>query len=277
MFGKEVTPITSGSEWFIDKPLLEKSVLDQNVLFTILSVLAIATVVYAVRMCRREATAIPLYILVGAALACFYEPLGDLLAHVTYAELNQVNYIESFGFLVPLWVLPAYILFFGLPTLYFLDKVRRGMSLSWWMSLFVLSVVGSWLFEIPLIMLEFQSYYGDNAPFKLLGYPVWMGFVNAATMSIVATCVVFLRNSWLGREYPSAYVILFPLLVSGANTGSGLPLSYAINSSDDVTIVNLMACVAIILSTAYAWICGNLLRVHGPLPVHYDTGGVDPK
>ncbi|MEQ9565351.1 MAG: hypothetical protein RLN85_05950 [Pseudomonadales bacterium] len=263
MFQTPAVPITRGDQWFVVKPILEKAALEQHILLLIMSVLAIATIWYAVRVFRRDGTLLPVYILIGSALACFYEPLGDLLAHVTYAEASQVNYISSYGFLVPLWVLPTYILFFGYPTLFLMERIERGVTLQWWMAVFVISVIGSWIFEIPLIALEFQSYYGDNAPFKLLGYPIWMGFVNAATISIVATAAFFLKHSWVGTKCPSCYIVLIPLLVAGANAGSGLPASFALNSSNDPGIVNIAASTAMMLSVTYAWICANLIRSHG--------------
>ena len=262
MFQNPAVPITKGDQWFVVKPVLEKTAFEQHILLLIMSVLALATIWYAVKLSKRERTLLPVYILIGAALACFYEPLGDFLAHVTYAESNQVNYIASYGFLVPLWVLPTYILFFGYPTLFLMEKIEKGVTLQWWMVVFVVSVIGSWIFEIPMIALEFQSYYGDNAPFKLLGYPIWMGFVNAATMSIVATAAFFLKHSWVGTKFPSSYIVLIPLLVAGANVGSGLPASFALNSSNHSGLVNVMACMAMLLSLIYAWICANLVRAH---------------
>lgn len=88
-------------------------------------------------------------------------------------------------------------------------------------------------------------------------------FIVKPVLEKTAFAAFFLKHSWVGTKCPSCYIVLIPLLVAGANAGSGLPASFALNSSNDPGIVNIAASTAIMLSVTYAWICANLIRSHG--------------
>ncbi|QIL74001.1 hypothetical protein G7048_26285 (plasmid) [Diaphorobacter sp. HDW4B] len=252
--------VQTGDQWFVPKPALEKSVEWQYGILIVMSALAVAAIVYAFVHARRHRRSDALWIVAGAALASFWEPLGDLLAHVTYHEVNQLNLTASFGFHTPLWVLPTYIVFFGAPILMLLQWLERGVSVKAWMLYFFASIPGALLFEVPLLEMGSIEYYGANQPLKILGYPLWMAFVNSGTMFVVTTAVYFLRKSPFIGTHPILLAPLLPMLVLGANAGAGLPLSHAINSAASLQVVNLMAVASMALSTLYAWICGKLLE-----------------
>jgi len=253
------SPIVSGDQWFVVKPVLEASITAQLVLLGVMSALAIIAVAYAVRICLKEKQLYPLYIFMGAGFASFYEPLGDLLAHVTYAEEGQINYIISFGFQVPVWVVPTYMAFFAFPVIFILQKAKMKITVKWWTGLMSVAIIGCWVLEVPLLALGFVEYYGQNAPVKIFDYPVWMGFANAATMAIVTTAIYFYLKSSFGREHSALVVFLFPLFFIAGNAGSGYPVAFALNSSESSNFVNLMAVGSMCLSTLFIWICGNLI------------------
>lgn len=246
--------------WWVDKPALEKSLNWQYGILAVMSLLAVLTIVYALVQMRRTQRSDALWICLGSALASFWEPLGDLLAHVTYHEVNQLSLTSAFGFYTPLWVLPTYIFFFGGTILMLLQWLEKGVSCRAWMVLFFVSIPGAFLFEVPLLEMGSIDYYGENQPWKILGYPLWMAFVNSCTMFVVTTALFYLCRTRLIRRQPYLLATLVPMLVLGANAGAGLPLSHALNSGSSQSMVNLMACASMLLSTLYAWICGQLLE-----------------
>lgn len=246
--------------WWITKPALEKSLAWQYGILAIMSALAVLTLLYAVRQARRTGRSDPIWICLGAALAVFYEPLGDFFAHVTYHEVNQINLTSAFGFHTPLWVLPTYVVFFGAPILLLLPQLERGISMVRWMAIFVLSMPGAFLFEVPLLQMGSIAYYGENQPFQILGYPLWMAFANGCTMLVVTTAVHFLRQSAVIQQHPFFLAPVLPMLVMGANGGAALPLASAINGSASVEVVNLMALLSMGLATLYVWLCGKLAQ-----------------
>jgi hypothetical protein len=238
-----------------------------------MTVLAIATVIYAFRIAKRTGRTDAVWICVGAALACYYEPLGDLMARVTYHEVNTIAFTAAFGHTIPLWVLPCYIVFFGAPIIALLTIIERGITAQKWLLLFFLSVPGAWLFEVPLLAMGATEYYGDNQPFKILNYPVWMAFSNTAGMVLTATAVYYISKTPLIRQYPSLLAALLPLFIVGASATTILPVGSALSSSDSATVVNIFAMASIVLSVIYAWVSGKLLEAES-VTIHKRAPGV---
>jgi hypothetical protein len=251
--------IRFGNEWFVEKPLLEKSLEWQYGILAVMGILAIATLVYAHKVAKKEGSSYPYFLCLGAALATFYEPLGDLFVHVAYHEVGQINFTTAFGFSTPLWVVPAYIVFFGLTVLLLLGEIAKGVTVSRWMLFFFASLPGAWLFEVPLLKMGSIDYYGANQPFSILDYPVWMAFANSTTMFVVATAVALLMRTETLRKRPYLLAVLMPMLVLGANGGVALPLGSALNSAASVATVNAMALLSMALGLCYTWICGCII------------------
>lgn len=252
-------PIIDGNDWFVSKPVLEKSLEWQLGILGLFTVLAVMTLIYSIVLARRIRSPYPVYTCIGAGLATFYEPLGDFLAHVTYHEAQQLNFTVAFGYQVPLWVLPTYVIFFGFPTLWLLARIERGITMRLWFLSFAIGIVGAFAFEAPLLAMRSIEYYGANQPLQILGYPLWMAFANVCTMFAVATLVYFFVRSSVGRQYPMLLVPLMPVLVLTGNAGPALPLGSAINATLDVGIVNVAAVLSMLAATLYVWICGRLV------------------
>lgn len=253
--------ITLGTDWFVPKPALEKKLEWQLIMLAVMSVLAVGVVIAAARISRRIGNRYPLAICAGAVLATFYEPLGDLFAHVTYHEVGQISLTSAFGFRTPLWIVPTYVVFFGASTLWLMGEIEKGVTQGRWMLLYALSLPGAWLFEVPLLRMGAISYYGDNQPLQLFGYPLWMAFANSTTIFVVATACSFLKRSPAFRERPLLFTPFFPMLVMGANGACALPLGSSINSAASLATVNAAAGLSMVLALFYTWIAGSLVAV----------------
>lgn len=272
-----ITPIVSGAEWFVTKPVLEKSIAWQEGMLAVILLLALGGVTTVVLQARRTRQWFPIFVCIGGALCAFYEPLGDLLSHVTYHEVNQVNFTTAFGFHIPLWILPCYLVSFGVPIILLANVLENGIGMKKWMTFYALAFVGGWAFEVPMILMGAIEYYGDNQPFRILGFPVWLGFVNNATMFTVASFVYLLKRSSVGERWPALVVVLMPVMVGGTHAGLSLAAGSAINSSHDLVFVNLMATVSALLGVVATMTAGYLVmsarrpdeaaRTHGiPVP-----------
>jgi hypothetical protein len=264
MFNSGAPPIINGNDWFVTKPALHASAEWQNNMTIIMVLCTLGTFYYAFKLARAQKNPYPYFIALGAGLAAFYEPLGDLLAHVTYAEVDQINYTTTLGFRIPLWCLFSYFCFFGFPVLMVSNLIDQGISVKRWMLFFFLSVASAWLFEVPIINSGATEYFGANQPYKILNYPVWMGFVNACTMFCCATAVHYLKKSAFIMSWPAIFLPLMPMLVAGANVGAALPLGSAINASTHAGFVSVMATASILLSTFYVWVCGGMIAYPAP-------------
>lgn len=251
-------PIVHGNDWFVAKPVLEKSLEWQTGILVIMSLAAIGTLVYAIRQWRLTGHPHALLAVFGAALASFYEPVGDLFAHVTYHEVNQINLTTAMGFRTPLWVLPVYVVFFGMPMLVLDRLIDAGLSLRRWLTIFLLAVPGSWLFEVPLIQMGAVQYYGDNQPFALFHFPVWMAFTNAMTMMVTAAGYNRLKTVYRGAA-AGLLIVCVPLLVIGANAASALPIASALNSGRALAFNNAMALLSMALAGFYVLAAGTIV------------------
>lgn len=253
-------PLLTGNDWFIPKPALEKSIEWQWGIFAIMTVLALATFVYAFRAWQKTGRSDAIWITVGSGIAAFYEPLGDFLAHVTYHEVNTIALTSAFGFTTPLWVLPCYVVFFGAPVLALLAFVEKGMTANKWLLFFFASIPGAWMFEVPLLKMGAIEYYGPNQPVHILDYPPWMAFSNSCAMFVTTVALYFVRRSPVIAQSPWLLAALFPMFVAGASAISILPVGSALSSSNSADVVNMLALVSMAVSVLYVWISGRVLE-----------------
>lgn len=259
------TPIVSGAEWFLQKPIIEKSLQWQQGMLIVMILLALGGLYYIYKEVRRTGEWFPAYVCLGGALACFYEPLGDLMTHVSYHEVNQINFNTAFGFRTPLWIVPTYLVSFGTPIVLLYTALTNGLTMKKWMLFFAIAIVGGWGFEVPMLAMNAFEYYGDNQPFKILGFPVWVAFVNNATLFVVATLLYLLKKSVVGTRWPFLVVALIPVMVAGTHAGLSLPAGSAINGPRELLTVHLMAGLSMALSVLVTWITGVL--AFGATPV----------
>ena len=54
-------------------------------------VLAVFSLVYALRMAQKEKDWYPVFVYAGAGLAVLLEPVGDIFTQVVYPQLDQVS------------------------------------------------------------------------------------------------------------------------------------------------------------------------------------------
>lgn len=252
-------PILSGDDWFIPKPALEMPVSWQWAMLGVMSALALAVLGYAIMEWRRLKRPTPVAVVIGSALASVYEPLGDLFAHVTYHEIGQLRAFASFGFSIPLWIVPTYVIFFGLPVVALQRVIGRGTAMRDWLLLWVGAAVGALFFEVWLLQSGAIAYYGPNQPFQLFGFPVWMAAVNASTMLVVAAVVRAADISVIGKRTPLLIALLFPAILMGAHGGMSLPIGAAMNGLISHHLTDLAASLSIVLSLSFLWISWMLV------------------
>ncbi|MEQ8743618.1 hypothetical protein [Parasphingorhabdus sp.] len=222
-----------------------------------MATLAAGTLIYAVTARQRNPEA-P-WLCLGTLLVSFYEPVGDLHAQVTYHEIGQISFWAAYGFRIPLWVPFSYVGFFGLSVILLLGQLdRKAMQVRGWAALFGGAWLGSFLFEAPMIAVGFVRYYADPEPLAILGYPIWMGCVNAATIFVVATSVWFLKRSPLLALNPAIFAVLLPMLFIGAHGAASLPVGSLQNGSWSANAVQIGALLSIALSLFFVWVCAKM-------------------
>ena len=247
--------VLANPDWSGVRPVLSISHDIELALNGLMALMFLGCVYYAVRMARKEGNLNAIYLLIGGTITVFFEPLGDLVAHVTFHE-EQINAVSAYGFHVPTWMVPAYTVAVGLPVIWLVDLIRNGISAGKWWTLYALCIVGAILFELPLIYLGAIEYYKPQS-FTVLGYPVWMAFMNCTGLFFVPATIVYLltEHKIIHRGNAFLLVPLTPLLVAGAHSASGFTRGYVMNgghSQMEIEAISLLSIAAALLLT---WLC----------------------
>src|SRR5262245_17925893 len=97
------------------------------VLIVGMTALALLSGAYAVRESRRRGDLVLIFLVVGCALAVFYEPLGDQLVRVYYTERGQATWIHTFGRDIPVFIGILYLWYMPAGAYYLLRVAERGV------------------------------------------------------------------------------------------------------------------------------------------------------
>ncbi|ETB36352.1 hypothetical protein N602_24325 [Mycobacterium avium subsp. hominissuis 10-5606] len=218
-------------------------------------VLAALVFISAIRTWRTTGRSELFWVTLGATVAVFYEPVGDMLVDIVYhAQTHGLTVVSGFGVSIPLWVLFMYTAFWGPGILWLTKKLEDGITAKQWMGWFVASIPMTWLFEVPMLKLGLYEYYGPQQPFKILEYPWWMCFSNSAVIFIVALLVHVAMKTTAVRNRPAYLVFLTPGFIIGVGLVTVLPVAYGMTSSTSLVVINLTAAISSALSVAYVWV-----------------------
>lgn len=228
--------------------------LPQSALIALNSAIALLALWFLGAEVRRRRDWIPVYVLLGAGPAVFYEPLGDMLVSVLYPIRGQIGWIDTFGRQIPLFIGVLYFWYMSVPAVFFLRAVERGLNtrklwLMYW------AVFGFALgYELVGVNLGAWIYYGPQA-FVLFGVPVWAPFTY--TGFVVAQCVgVQLIVSTFRSDRHWLIVAAVPLLLAGGHCALALPAASAMWSTDNGIWIWSGAALTIALSIALVWAAG---------------------
>lgn len=214
---------------------------------------------YAVRSARREGTLNPVYILIGGALSIFYEPMGDLGAHVTY-HADQTTAVAAYGFSVPTWMIPTYPFVVGVSVIWLINTLRTGLTAQKWWIYYSIFVVCAICFELPMIFLRAVQYYGTQS-ITVFGYPVWMAFVNVTGLVFVPGTILYLliEHGVINKRNGFLLIPLTPLVAAGSHTAADFTRSYVMNGDHGRVAIEAVSLVSIAAAVFLAWLCSRVL------------------
>lgn len=253
-------------------PVLIKSMTWQVAMLIVISLLALGVFAYAIRIWRSMGRSEMFWITLGAMGAVFYEPLGDSMVDLVYHQSDSLTAVTAFGVTVPMWVLPCYAVFFGPAILALSTLLENGISRQRWFGLYAVCVVGTWLFEVPLLKMGSYRYFGSQQPLKILDYPVWMAFSNSAVIFVVAMLVHACKKTAIVRERPAYLLLLVPSFIIGIGVTTLVPIGIAMSSTTSLLIINLCAAASAILSIAYVWVSFEKIMPSAVAEQRADTG-----
>ena len=189
---------------------------------TVLTVgLAVAVLVWVVRLCRRESIGWPLAVLASGTLTCLMEPLFDHLYGLWFREQGQWHLYTTFGSHQPIWVPAAYLTFYGGATVFIARTLARRPTMRTVWTMYAFIVVMAVAAEMTYISVLKVYEYQDSQPFVVLGYPIFLGFTNAMS-ALVSGIVVYRVAPLLSGWAQLSLIPLVPMTFAAGLFGSGI-------------------------------------------------------
>jgi hypothetical protein len=166
----------------------------QTVATVVLWAGTIALLVYAYRLARQERSFFPLLLVLAVAVGSLIEPLYDIAYHLFWLDNGQQwTLFTAFGLPQPVWVMPAYVMVFALPALLLYRRLMAGAPVALAFKFGLLLSFTTAVFEIIAINIDLYTYYGE-APIRLFGYPLWIGFMEGGQIASYAVLAAVLRH-----------------------------------------------------------------------------------
>lgn len=180
---------------------------------------------------RQHRTWIPWAILAGGFAMSIIEPFVDHNGLVWFPTEGQATAFRDYGVSLPLWLVIAYIWFFGGRVLYLWHalEIGKGADRTWWFK--------SWgvVFGIDIVLetvglyMGLFFYYGEQ-PFKLGKFPLWWAAINSTTPLVLAVLIFVLRSQLRGWRM-LAIVPMSAATCAAVNAAAGWPVYGALHNT----------------------------------------------
>jgi hypothetical protein len=210
----------------------------QTVITSILAVVVAGFVVAALFDWRRSGRPTFLLVLIGGYLCSFNEATVDVLGHCFFPNDGWLGY-AAFGRGVPIWVVLAYVIFFGGLSYLMALAFKRGIThRAMWTGIAIFGVLNV-LLEIPMLGAGLYVYYGDQ-PFEIGGFPVSWLVINS--LGSLFGAVVITRLSWFFTGARQLLLVFVPFATYMSSWVLAMP-HFVITNTDAPTSVRMAAAV----------------------------------
>jgi hypothetical protein len=179
-------------------------------------------------------------IVLAVATGSIIEPIYDITYHLYWLGADaagngpQWTLFTAFGLPQPVWVMPAYVIVFALPVILLYRSFARGVSMRRVFSWAALLAFTTALFETIALNVHLYTYY-DSAPTRLLKYPLWIAFMEAAQITGYAVLCAILANRATSPWHCLALFVVFPANFAFETLGAGFPTLISMNTPDPST------------------------------------------
>lgn len=215
----------------------------------------------AYRYSRAYSSPLPWLMLLGGLLMAAVEPIVDRNGLCWFPIDGQWSTITDYGVSLPVWLVIAYVWFFGGRAMYIWHALEQGRGadrtflLKNWLLIVLIDVV---LENVGLYLGVFL-YYGQQ-PLQVGRFPLWWAAINSATPIVVGALVFVLRRELRGRR---AWLVvpLAPAVAAGVNAATGWVTWAALNNTaTPVVLVQLAGVATVVLSLALLRLTRALLE-----------------
>lgn len=208
----------------------------QAVITTILAIVVVGFILAAVREWRRTGRPFFLLMLVGGLVCSLNEALVDVLGHCHFPKDGWIGY-TAFDRAVPVWVILAYIVFFGGLSYLMAKAFQSGATrTTMWTGIGIFAVLNV-LLEIPMLGSGLYVYYGDQ-PFTIAGFPISWLVINS--LGSLFGAVVLTRLAWFFTGARQLLIVLIPFVTYMSSWVLAMPY-FAITNTDASSGVRMAA------------------------------------
>jgi hypothetical protein len=151
--------------------------------------LAVVAIALIARMCVRQRIAWPFAVLAGGTVTCLLEPLFDHLYGLWFPTIGQWTLFVTYGVHEPVWLPAAYLVVYGALAILCAHSLDRAPTMRTVWRLYGLLVVIAIVAEIAYVSVLGVYNYQDSQPFMVLGYPLFLGFVNSMSALIAGIAI----------------------------------------------------------------------------------------
>lgn len=227
---------------------------------------ALVAVVLIGRMCLRERIVWPLLVLVGGTMTCLLEPLFDHLYGLWFPTIGQWTLFVTYGIHEPVWLPAAYLVVYGAFAVAAARLLAARPSLRTVWRLYAALVVIAIVAEIGYITVLGSYNYQDRQPFVVLGYPLFLGFVNSMS-ALISGLVIYRLAPLLTGRAQLALLAVPPMAFSVDAVGSGFLYLAIRHSPNPPTVLLYLGAVTVALGGALTVrLLALLLTDGGPGP-----------
>jgi hypothetical protein len=210
----------------------------QTVMTAILAVALAGFVVAALLHWRRSGKPVFLLMLLGGFVCSFNEESADVMGHCFFPNDGWIVH-QFYGRGVPLWVVLAYVIFFGGLPFLMTSAFRHGVTRrTMWTAICIFWVLNTVL-EMPPLSSKLYLYYGDQ-PFEVGGFPLSWLVINS--LGALFGAVVLTRLSWFFTGTRQLLILLVPFATYMSSWVLAMP-HFAITNTDASNGVRMVAAI----------------------------------
>ena len=236
----------------VTSPATDSAVNDAGQWISTIATFALAAValVYVIRVARRRQAIWPFIVLAAGSLTCVLEPLFDHLYGLWFPTQGQWTLFTAYGVSEPIWLVPAYFAIYGGGAVAIAESLRRTPTRRQMWKLYWIMVGVAMVAEIAYVQLMGVYEYQDHQPFEVLGYPLFLGFVNSMSAMIGGVLAFVLVPHLKGLDR-FALILITPVAFAAEAFGSGVIYLALRHGSEDPSMVLLsLAALTVPLGTA---------------------------
>jgi hypothetical protein len=243
--------------------------------------IAVAMLIIAFGLGRRDHTSFYVFAVIGVGLSAFAEPLYDVAFDLWFYDAHNgapgamYSHFTAFGVVQPIWTHSGYIALYAGPALYAGRRMYQGtLTRRWLFIIWGIEIATSCVFEVIGTGVNVYEYYGPYE-LRIWNYPLAIGVLEGTQVVLFTVLAVNLWRRTKTRWGMIALLAVHPVTMYGANFGLGAPLIIALHldaadfSSELVWAATFLVCglCALAVFGASKLLPDPIEQVDGPAPV----------